>query len=68
MKVIVIDEEEETKALPILLRHLRACLAAPHIRLSEDALRVLRHAGVDFCRVEPGSRRLPPGGGVGERF
>ena len=53
MKVIIhLGEEEEVKALPILLRHSPG-MVLPHRTyvLSEEALRALRAAGVRFSEV-----------------
>ena len=53
MKVIVhLTKEEEAKALPILLRHSPG-MVLPHRTyvLSEDALRALREAGVQFSEM-----------------
>jgi hypothetical protein len=53
MKVIIhLTQDEETKALPILLRHSPGMIL-PHRTyvLSEDALKALRIAGVRFSEL-----------------
>ena len=61
MKVIIhLTQEEEAKALPILLRHSPG-MVLPHRTyvLSEDALRALRCASIHFCELS--REALAPG-------
>ena len=53
MKVVIhLGEEEEAKALPILLRHSPGMVLPRRTYvLSEEALRALRAAGVRFSEV-----------------
>ena len=53
MKVIIhLSEDQEAKALPILLRHSPGMVLARRTYvLSEDALRALRVAGVRFAEL-----------------
>jgi hypothetical protein len=68
MKVVVqMREEEELKALPILLRHSPGMmLRNGTYLLSEDAVRKLRDAGVQFAELgreacAPSLERVGPG-------
>ena len=53
MKVIVhLTEEEEAKALPILLRHSPGMILRPRTYvLGEDALRALRKANIRYSEL-----------------
>ena len=68
--VIRLSQDEEAKALPILLRH-SAGTALPDRTyvITEDAARKLRQAGVDFVEVsrESSAPKLE-GVGPGERI
>jgi hypothetical protein len=53
MKVIVqLSKEEEAKALPILLRHSPGMILPERTYvLGEDAVRLLRNAGIGFTQL-----------------
>jgi hypothetical protein len=53
MKVVIhLTQEEESKALPILLRHSPGIILPQRTYvLSEDALRALRKSGIRFAEL-----------------
>jgi hypothetical protein len=68
--VIRVSEEEEAKALPILLRHSAGTVLPDRTYvITEDAARKLRQAGVHFAEVsrESSAPKLE-GVGPGERI
>ena len=69
MKVIVhLTEEEEAKALPILLRHSPGMVLPNRTYvLSEDALRALRNANVQFSELSREAAAPSLEEAVGER-
>jgi hypothetical protein len=69
MKVIVhLTKEEEAKALPILLRHSPGMVLPNRTYvLSEDALRALRNANVQFSELSREAAAPSLEEAVGER-
>jgi predicted Fe-Mo cluster-binding NifX family protein len=53
MKIIIqLSSEEEAKALPILLRHSPGMILPDRIyALGQDAVRLLRNAGIRFTQL-----------------
>ena len=68
--VIRLSQDEEAKALPILLRHSAATVLPDRTYvITEDAARKLRQAGVDFVEVSRESTAPKfEGVGLGERI
>ena len=62
MKIIIqLSREEEAKALPILLRHSPGMILPERTYvLGEDAVGLLRNAGIRFTQLGAGSRRKAP--------
>lgn len=62
MKIIIqLSRDEEAKALPILLRHSPGMILPERTYvLGEDAVGLLRNAGIRFTQLGAGSRRKAP--------